>query len=207
MLITLAKTYGIEYIDLGGGLWGKMPNSMLVQFSEKPNTYQEYGEQIGNLFVNAFPDSSVKLIVEPGIGLIGDVMMCVSHVISVKTVKGKQYVQLDIDGAATAFSYSCDESSIRKPFHILRTGDGKLIDLTKADFVGTTCTEFDVLVRDFTGKLSIGDSVVFEHVGAYTLVTSRQFITPRLGVYDLHTLECLRKPETSQDMFNGYMGI
>ena len=62
-----------------------------------------------------------------------------------------------------------------------------------ADFVGTTCTEFDVLVRDFTGELSIGDSIVFEHVGAYTLVTSRQFITPRLGVYDLHTLECLRR--------------
>lgn len=204
-LTSMAKEYGARYLDLGGGMWGKMPESLSEQFAEKPNAYEEYGKAIGGMFAEAFPDASVKLLIEPGIGLVGNVMECVSHVVGIKSIRGKQYVQLDIDGADTAFDYNCDANRIRKPFRILRTGNGSPVRLTGADFVGTTCTEIDTLVRDFDGELSVGDTVVFENVGAYSLVTSRQFITPRLGVYDAHSMERLREPETAEDMFKKYL--
>lgn len=207
VLIKLAKQYGARYIDLGGGLWGKMPESLLSQFSVRPNTYAEYGKEIGRLFADEFPDSGVKLIIEPGIGLVGSVMDCVSHVVNIKEIRGKQYVQLDINGAATAFDYNCDANRITKPFHILRTGHQKAKHLSGADLVGTTCTEIDVLVRNFDGELAVGDTIIFENIGAYSLVTSRQFITPRLGVYDKVTGKCLRAPETSDDMFANYLNI
>lgn len=203
-LIPLAKQYGARYIDLGGGLWGKMPESLLSQFSDRPNTYAEYGKEIGGLFADEFQDGRTKLIIEPGIGLVGSAMDCVSHVVNIKEVQGRQYVQLDINGAATAFDYNCDANRITKPFHIIRTGAGPAVRLAGADLVGTTCTEIDVLVRGFDGELAVGDTIVFENIGAYSLVTSRQFITPRLGVYDKVTHECLRRPETTDDMFFGY---
>lgn len=203
-MIELAKEYGAKYIDLGGGMWGKMPEELKAQFSSRPNTYQEYGEVIGGLFAGEFPDEEVKLIIEPGIGLVGSAMECVSHVVDIKEIRGKQYVQLDINGAATAFDYNCDANGIRKPFHIMRTGSGHPVTLAGADFVGTTCTEIDVLVRDYAGELAVGDTIVFENIGAYSLVTSRQFITPRLGVYDASTFECIHEPEGFSGMFGNY---
>ena len=138
-LIDLAKRYGARYIDLGGGMWGKMPEGLKAQFKSRPNTYQEYGEAVGGLLAKAFPDESVKLIVQPGIGLVGSAMECVSHVVGIKEIRGKQYVQLDINGAATAFDYNCDANRIRKPFRIIRTGTGQPVGLLNADLVGTTC--------------------------------------------------------------------
>lgn len=204
-LIKLAKTYGASYIDLGGGLWGKMPETLLTQFKERPNTYAEYGERLGSLFKREFPNEEVALIVEPGIGLVGSAMDCVSHVVSVKSIRGKQFVQLDINGASTAFDYNCDANGITKPFHIERTGRGETYLLENADMVGTTCVEDDVLVRNFNGELTVGDTIVFENIGAYSLVTSRQFITPRLGVYDKENYTCLRKAENFSDMFDIYL--
>lgn len=204
-LIALAKQYGARYIDLGGGMWGKMPEELAAQFKSRPNTYQEYGNAVGGLFAKEFPDESVKLIVEPGIGLVGSAMECVSHVVGIKEIRGKQYVQLDINGAATAFDYNCDANGIRKPFRIIRTGTGQPVALVNANLVGTTCTEIDVLVRDYCGVLAVSDTIVFENIGAYSLVTSRQFITPRLGVYDSRTMECLREPEGFDDMFGKYL--
>ncbi len=204
-LIDLAKRYGARYIDLGGGMWGKMPEELKAQFSNRPNTYHEYGDVIGGLFAREFPDEEVKLIIEPGIGLVGSAMECVSHVVDIKDIRGKQYIQLDINGASTAFDYNCDANGIRKPFHVIRAGGNHPITVTGADFVGTTCTEIDVLVRDYSGELAVGDTIVFENIGAYSLVTSRQFITPRLGVYDARTTECLRKPEGFEEMFGNYL--
>ena len=206
-LAAMVKEYDARYVDLGGGMWGKMPESLSRQFSEKPDAYADYGKQIGGILAEMFPDASVKLIIEPGIGLVGTVMECVSHVVGIKSICGKQYVQLDIDGADTAFDYNCDANRIRKPFRILRSGETPPVRLTGADFVGTTCTEIDTLVRDFNGELSVGDAIIFENVGAYSLVTSRQFITPRLGVYDAQSRECLLNPETSDDMFRNYLNF
>lgn len=207
ILITLAKEYEAKYIDLGGGMWGKMPDSLFRQFKEQPNSYAEYAESIGGLFATEFPDKNVQLIIEPGIGLIGSAMDCVGHVTGIKTIQGRTYVQLDINGAYTAFDYSCDANGISKPFHILETGYGKRLNLSGACFVGTTCTEIDILVKDFSGRIAVGDTVVFENVGAYSLVTSRQFITPRPGVYDKSNGECLRKPEAFSDFFENYLDI
>lgn len=205
VLIGLAKRYDARYIDLGGGIWGKMPEELQAQFISRPNTYQEYGEAVGSLFAKSFPDESVRLIMEPGIGLVGSTMECVSHVVAIKEIMDKQYVQLDIDGAATAFDFNCDANGIRKPLHIIRIGTGQPVALVNADLVGTTCTEIDVLVRDYCGELAVGDTIVFENIGAYSLVTSRQFITPRLGVYDAKTMDCLREPESFVDMFGKYL--
>ena len=205
-MIELAKRYKLSYIDLGGGMWGKMPESLLVQFSKRPNTYEQYGRTIGKLFVEAFPENDVKLIIEPGIGLVGNVLDCVAKVVYFKEIRGKQYVQLNINGAATAFDYCCDANRIAKPFQIIRCGRGESKELEDADIVGTTCIETDILYRGFNGRLSIGDKIVFENIGAYSLVTARQFITPRFGVYDKETGECLRKAEVYNDMFENYLG-
>lgn len=91
VMVDLVKRYGGEYIDLGGGMWGKMPDSLYRQFSDRPNTYQEYGDAIGDLFAGAFPGGEVRLLFEPGIGLVGSTMECVSHVVGIKSIRGKQY--------------------------------------------------------------------------------------------------------------------
>ena len=204
-MIQLAKEYGASYIDLGGGMWGKMPEKLASQFSVRPDRYEEYGEAVGSMLKEAFPGEEVTLIVEPGIGLVGSAMECVSHVTNIKSIRGKTYIQLAIDGAETAVDFSCDANGIVKPFEIIHTPLGKLQSVAGADFVGTTCTEIDILVRDWNGEIGIGDTIVFENIGAYSLVTSRQFITRRLGVYDKKTGVCLRAPEDFFDFFEKYL--
>ena len=71
-------------IDLGGGLFGKMDESLKAQFTSIIPKYDEYAEAVAIAFRNRFGDKGPELIIEPGSALVGD---CMKFVGTIKTRK------------------------------------------------------------------------------------------------------------------------
>ena len=76
------------------------------------------------------------------------------------------------------------------------------------DFGGFTCIESDYLYRGFNGELGVGDYVVFENVGSYSIVLKPPFILPNFPVvnYDEETgeTELIKNSEKFDDLFKTY---
>ena len=196
----LACKYDAEYIDLGGGMYGPMQESLAKQFDEYAESYDEYAEAVCGEIVRIFPDQDIELIVEPGTALVGNTMSVVAQVTDIKTVRGQSYITVNC--CSNQLGVICDVKSI--PAYVIPTG-GDAVDVDNATIAGDTCLEFDYLKKGFTGRIAIGDKIVFSNVGAYSISASRQFIVPRLPVIDLKTGATLRAQESEEDMFGTYM--
>ena len=87
-MVELIDRLGIipERIDIGGGLFGKMDDSLKAQFSGEIPNYQQYAEAAATVFAEYLKDKSVKpeLIIEPGSAVVGD---CMKFVGTVKTIE------------------------------------------------------------------------------------------------------------------------
>lgn len=198
-MVRLAKIYNAEYIDLGGGLYGPMPNELAMQFPEYPESFAAYAIGICRIMKKAFPDESVRLILEPGTALVGNTMVLVAEVVNIKIANGRQYVTLNCNSNHAGFLCDCKEV----PVEVVPKGKNTPVHVEKGYLVGNTCLEFDYLRKDFTGDIAVGDEVIFKNVGAYSLSSSRQFIVPRLSTYDTEG-HLLMNAETYDDMFHNY---
>lgn len=200
-MIELCRRYGASYLDLGGGMFGPMPQELADQFSEYEGTFQAYADVTARLMKEAFPDERVALIVEPGTALVGDAMSVVAVVTDVKAVRGQAYVTVNC--CSNQVGFICDCKDI--PLTVFPTGSGEHRMVENGIIAGNTCLEFDYLRKGVSGEFGIGDAILFRNLGAYSMSCARQFIVPRLGVYDAHSLECLREAETPEDMFRNYL--
>ena len=97
-MLALIDKLGIapEHIDLGGGLFGKMADSLKMQFDSEIPTYKQYAEAVAPTFAEHFRNSKKKplLLIEPGSALVGDCMKFASRVVNIKEVRGKAIATL-----------------------------------------------------------------------------------------------------------------
>jgi diaminopimelate decarboxylase len=86
-MVDLIDRLGIipERIDIGGGLFGKMADSLKAQFSCEIPDYEAYAKAAAPVFADYFKDKDVKpeLLIEPGSAVVGD---CMKFVGTVKTI-------------------------------------------------------------------------------------------------------------------------
>ena len=178
-MIDIADAFdGLDYIDLGGKLFGRMSPEFAKQFPETPPTFEDYGSAIGSIFKAAFPDESVELIVEPGTALVSDCMNMATRVMYLKEVDGAIYAGVD----ASQYDLGFAGEFKSPPYRVLRASCwGKEICCS---IVGCTCVETDILTKEHKGRIQEGDIVMYENVGAYTCNLSRQFIKPSLPVVE-----------------------
>ena len=196
-----------RYIDIGGGFFGKMSQDLAQQFGCPIPSYQEYAEVIAPQLVDAFPGASgPELIIEPGIGLVGDVMKFVSKVVSLKTVGYKRFATV----TGSIYNIKPTLNKINLPMQIYSDDKDRSSDKIDSpiDVVGYTCMEIDYLYKNFQEQMSMGDYVVFDNVGAYTIVLKPPFIrtSPAVIAYDslLGTYETCRREENYEDIFSTY---
>ena len=92
-MVDLIDRLGIvpERIDIGGGLFGKMADSLKAQFGCEIPDYQAYAKAAAQVFADYFKDKEVKpeLLIEPGSAVVGDCMMFVGTVKTIKNIRGK----------------------------------------------------------------------------------------------------------------------
>lgn len=184
------KKYGlsIQYLDVGGGFFGIFPN--------KP-TYQQYSDAFYEV-LSKFEMQNLCVIVEPGNALVASCFSFISEVIDVKHVEKELWFittngsRNDIDPFFKKCTYLCETVC-----------DNNNRDIAKEQIVsGCTCLEYD---RMHTLKdkplLSVGDRIVYNNVGAYTMSLSPMFIRyiPNIYIKNEDSFELIREKWTAQE--------
>lgn len=201
MMIKLAMEHGAKYIDLGGGLYGPMPEDLASQFDDYAGSFEDYAEVISKPMKEAFPDESVELILEPGTALVGNVMDVYARVENIKWIRDQAFITLNIN--SNHCGIIADVKDLPYKIYWFEEPEGKKRAMMSDGIVaGNTCLEYDHILRHFKGVVGVGDWILIRNVGAYSISTSRQFIVPRLGVV-LTDGTMIRRPESAEDMFRG----
>lgn len=189
-------------IDLGGGLFGKMEESLKAQFSSEIPDYKAYAAAAAAPFARRFAglENPPELIIEPGSALVGDCMQFVGTVKTIKEIRGKALAS--VLGSQKNISMT----GINPPMHLVRLTDtGDFYE--DLDFVGFTCIESDVLYRGYTGRVAVGDMIVISNCGSYSLVMKPPFILPNFPVVDISEggMELIKKQETFEDISHTFV--
>ncbi len=199
----LVAEYGLkpERLDIGGGIYGKMPTSLRTQLGIGEINYDDYASRAAKLFADHFkgdPDAPY-IFIEPGSAVAGDCMRLVSRIETIKTVRGKTIAT--VIGSQKNISMN----GINPPMEVV-AGGGKRGKVENCDIVGFTCIEGDVLQKNYTGELGIGDYIVISNCGSYSLVMKPPFILPNFPVLDIcgDEAEVIKRAETFDDLFHTF---
>ena len=202
-MVDLIDRLGIipERIDIGGGLFGKMADSLKAQFSCEIPNYEAYAKAAAQVFTDYFADKDVKpeLLIEPGSAVVGDCMKFIGTVKTIKSVRGKWIAT--VLGSQKNISMT----GINPPMEVIAMA-GEQKEYKDLDFVGFTCIEGDVLYHNYTGKLAHQDAIVISNCGSYSLVMKPPFILPNFPVLDISEgkTEVIKRAENFDDLFHTF---
>ena len=192
-----------SHIDLGGGLFGKMDESLKKQFDTEIPAYDDYASAVALLFAEHYKNKADKplLLIEPGSALVGDCMQFASRVVNIKDVRGKAIATL----LGSIYNINPTLNKKNPPIKVYAMG-AKQTNYTDLDFGGFTCIESDYLYRHFNGKLAQGDIVVFGNVGSYSVVLKPPFILPNFPIIELrgNGAELIKRGEVFDDLFHTF---
>lgn len=189
-----------KYIDIGGGLFGKMVDSLKAQFVSIIPNYEEYAEVIAKQFYDRFGNNGPELIIEPGSALVGDCMKFIGTIKAIKSVRGKLIASI------LGSQKNITMLGINPPIEIIAMGSEQK-DYKDIDLVGFTCIEDDILYKNYNGRLALGDAVIISNCGSYSLVMKPPFILPNFPVLDISEgkIELIKKQETFDDIFHTFI--
>lgn len=192
----------IEYLDFGGNFpspsevknYEIFAQCMKDGLSDGFLFYEKYNDDFSRSSeyimnesrkLNVFSDSEkckfedkiskLKIMIEPGTALVKDAFDIRSHVLHIKD----GFIITDIslfDLGESAISDQCRIKIINRN------------DLSETPYIenhkitGYTCMENDVLKKSFSGKISVGDEILFSSCGSYSLCFSNNFINPPLSI-------------------------
>ena len=202
-MVDLIDRLGIipERIDIGGGLFGKMADSLRAQFSCEIPDYDAYAKAAAKVFAGYFKDKDVKpeLLIEPGSAVVGDCMKFIGTVKTIKNVRGKWIAT--VLGSQKNISMT----GINPPMEVIAMGEEQK-EYKDLDFVGFTCIEGDILYHNYTGKLAHQDVVIISNCGSYSLVMKPPFILPNFPVLDISEgkTEVIKRAENFDDLFHTF---
>lgn len=200
-----------EFIDVGGGYFGKVSQSLGKQFNYKVPDYQEYANVIASKFKDFFKDldesKKPKLLLEPGSALVADTMKFVAKVIDIKRIRNKSIAMT----TGSKFNISLLSSNINLPMNVYTSPkkNHKQEHFSFIDISGYTCIEGDYLYKGYKGNLATGDYVVFDNAGSYSIVFKPPFILPNVAVIDYDSQtgehEVVKRKETMEDVFSTFI--
>lgn len=191
-----------QRLDLGGGMFGKLPVEIQKVLQVGDIQYDEYATKSAFIFNERFKDSADKpwLFIEPGTALVASCMRYVCKVETIKEIKRKTIIT--VNGSQKNISMN----GVNPPISIIRMSND-YIECKNADIAGYTCIESDYLYTDFSGKINVGDYIVFESCGSYSIVMKPPFIKPNVPIVDISgdKAELIKRQETFNDIFNSYI--
>lgn len=179
--------FELDYIDVGGGFFGGLPT--------KPQ-FDEYMELMAGILAGEFDQQRTKLIIEPGMAVIGAPVQYVTTVIDVKDTQFSRFVVTD--GSRTSIDPLMTKSSYFHTFQ--RQGSNPVVP--EQIICGYTCMEHDRLfVAKDEPALQPGDQIIYHKVGAYTMCLTPLFIRyfPDVYVRRSGTLFKVREAWTPED--------
>ena len=170
-----------RYIDIGGGLAGRMPRELEEQLGYRVPDMEDYAEAIAGTFARAFdPASGPELIVEPGMGILSDVLWFACEVASVKRIAEQRHAVVTgsiYNVKPTLNKFDLPVTALQAPGVLREEGEWVIS--------GYTCMEIDVIHKAWRGALAEGDILLFGNVGAYTVVLKPPFIKAAPAIVEM----------------------
>jgi diaminopimelate decarboxylase len=197
------EKYGfkVKRLDIGGGIYGDMPETLRTQLKVEKTCFEDYAVRSAKLFAEYFNDieDAPTLLVEPGTAIAADSMRYVCRVETIKTVRGKTIA------SANGSQKNISLSGLNPPMEVIVGGD-KQETYEDVDIAGYTCIESDYIYKGYSGKLGIGDYLVYSNCGSYSLVMKPPFIFTNVPVLDISKdeVEVIKRAETFEDLFTTY---
>jgi len=199
----------LEYVSLGGGLYGCMPEKLKTQFDFKIPSFEDYAYASARPFYEYFKQHSdvirPLLIIEPGTALVADSVKYVTKVVSIKSIKEKTIVTL----SGSIFNINPNSHRKNVPIEIYPSNSTSRLVVHDALFAGYTCVESDYLYKDYSGEIGLGDFIVFNDAGSYSIVMKPPFIMPNVAVIEIddcikNGYSVIKRKETFEDVFQTY---
>ena len=192
-----------RYLNLGGGFFSPMPESFRVQFGVHVPTFDEYAEALAAPFARRYgKGEGPELILEPGICLVADAMRFCTPVTALKTIAGKHLAVV----AGSVYDVKPTKHAKNLPLTVVAE-PSRANAVQDCDITGHTCMEDDVLHRGYSGRLAVGDYLVFDNVGGYSMVLKPPFIFPAAPVLALDasgSAQVVRRAERYEDIFGTF---
>jgi diaminopimelate decarboxylase len=191
-------------------MFGKMPDSLKVQFGGMIPEFTDYAAVSALPFAKYFAKLGMKnpplLIIEPGTALVADVVKFVCKVISIKEVRN--HVIVSLTGSIYNINPSQERKNMPVTIYSAQSNDTRQ-QVVDALLAGYTCVERDYLYKGYTGPISVGDYVVFDNVGSYSIVMKPPFILPNVAILEVdyvnQTYRVIKRKESFEDVFHTYI--
>jgi diaminopimelate decarboxylase len=193
-----------EVLNIGGGYFSHMPESLRARFDVPPASFNDYGKLVGGILSAAFAGQKAPtLFLEPGTAIVADTQSFYTRVVSIKTVRGKSFVTV----AGSSFDISPTARSRSLPVTpVVRDLRG---DPRSHDVVGYTCIEKDLLSEELYAALRPGDFLRYDNVGSYSIVMRPPFISPSNPILfhdgSGRSLELIKRRQTMDDVFSNFV--
>lgn len=174
----------LSFVDIGGGFFGGLVN--------KPQ-FNDYLEAITQILSKSFDRNKTTLIIEPGMSLIGAPISYVTTVLDVKDTIHNRFVITD--GTRTSIDPLMSKKGYFHRYKKVEHGEIK----EKQVICGYTCLEHDRLYTAVDEEeLFIGDKIIYDKVGAYTMCLTPLFIKyfPDVYVEENNKFTLIRKAWT-----------
>ena len=194
-----------RFIDIGGGFFGKMAADLRSQYAFPVPSYEGYADAIASEVAAAYPDADgPELILEPGTALTADAVRFVAKVINLKRVGSRALAF--VAGSIHNIKPTLHQKQL--PLTVVPASEDRDEQAEMpVDIVGYTCMEHDCLYRGCKEAMRPGDYVVFENVGAYTIVMQPPFIRPAPAILACegdHSFTVTRRAEQPDDLLTTY---
>lgn len=200
-----------SFLNLGGGFFGEMPESLQHRYKIQPPSFNLYAETICSLISKAYGNGRTKpvLYIEPGTALVANTLKFYARVISIKNIRGRRIATV----AGSLFNVSPHSRVRHLPVRAIRTQDEDLVADAeeKYDIAGYTCIEDDYLTRELPGPLKVGDFLEYRNVGSYSIVMKPPFILPNVPILEFSNesreVSVIRQGESAAKLFETFAGL
>jgi diaminopimelate decarboxylase len=197
-----------KFVSLGGGLYGEMDPALKRQLGITPPSFEDYASASAKPFSEFFSKYPLAnrpiLIIEPGTALAANSLKFVTQVVSIKSVGGKYIATV----SGSSFNTNPTSNKINLPMTVFSNSENiEGYNYKGLDLAGYTCIETDYLFRSYDGPLSVGDFVVFDAAGSYSVVMKPPFILPQVPILELGedgSVVVVKRQETFDDVFRSY---
>lgn len=186
----IIKKYELNpsYIDVGGGFFGGVPGKA---------TPDDYISAITECLKDCVDINNTKLYIEPGSAVIGSCVELHTSVIDVKdTINGRivttdgSRIHIDPLWIKDKYLYKCESNATPYKRQVI---------------CGYTCMDHDrLMILENKPELRVGDKIIYERVGNYTMTFGGPFIRyfPDVYVEKNGGLHLVRKRMTVEDYYN-----
>jgi len=193
----------LECINLGGGYFSRMSQELARQFEGPVPSYSDYGAAIGAEFRAAFDGMPhrPRLILEPGTAIAADAMRFVTRVTDIRRFPDRSIALTD----GSVYNVKPTLHRMNLPLRVVAAPSPR--HEPPFDVAGYTCKEDDVMYRGLELPVGQGDFLVFDNVGAYTVVLQPSFIrlTPPIIREREGELEIVRRAQSVDDLLASFV--